>query len=131
MNIVTAASKWFSRSCSSFRSAELLRAPTLHDEPAAHLPVYKRYRERIARFLWLTNAERDLATTKARRFEHNPALDGFRGIAVLVVVLYHTGILTGGWIGVEMFFVLSGYLITSLLVIEILFSNPKNVIHSS
>src|SRR5262249_3512615 len=33
-----------------------------HDEPAAHLPVYKRYRERIARFLWLTNAERDLAT---------------------------------------------------------------------
>src|SRR4051812_1593394 len=55
----------------------------------------------------------------ARRFAHNPALDGLRGAAVLVVVLYHTGLLVGGWIGVEMFFVLSGYLITSLLTIEI------------
>jgi len=41
---------------------KLLMAPTLHDEPMAHLPVYARYRERIARFLWLTNAERDLAS---------------------------------------------------------------------
>jgi glycosyltransferase involved in cell wall biosynthesis len=45
-----------------FDSRKLLMAPTLHDEPAAHLPVYQRYRDRIARFLWLTNAERDLAT---------------------------------------------------------------------
>ncbi len=45
-----------------FDSRKLLMAPTLHDEPMAHLPVYRRYRERIARFLWLTNAERDLAT---------------------------------------------------------------------
>ena len=44
-----------------FASKKLLMAPTLHDEPMAHLPVYKHYRERIARFLWLTNAERDLA----------------------------------------------------------------------
>jgi glycosyltransferase involved in cell wall biosynthesis len=41
---------------------KLLMAPTLHDEPMAHLPVYKHYRERIARFLWLTNAERELAS---------------------------------------------------------------------
>ena len=45
-----------------FDSRKLLMAPTLHDEPAAHLPVYQRDRDRIARFLWLTNAERDLAT---------------------------------------------------------------------
>jgi glycosyltransferase involved in cell wall biosynthesis len=40
---------------------KLLMAPTLHDEPMAHLPVLRRYRERIARFLWLTDAERTLA----------------------------------------------------------------------
>ncbi|HEX5123893.1 MAG TPA: glycosyltransferase family 4 protein [Rhodanobacteraceae bacterium] len=44
-----------------FDPNKLLMAPTLHDEPMAHLPVYRRYRERIARFLWLTNAERNLA----------------------------------------------------------------------
>jgi glycosyltransferase involved in cell wall biosynthesis len=42
-----------------FDPKKLLMAPTLHDEPMAHLPVYRRYRER---FLWLTNAERDLAS---------------------------------------------------------------------
>ena len=47
---------------SHFDARKLLMAPTLHDEPMAHLPVYKRYRERIARFLWLTNAERSLAS---------------------------------------------------------------------
>jgi glycosyltransferase involved in cell wall biosynthesis len=47
---------------SRFDARKLLMAPTLHDEPMAHLPVYKRYRERIARFLWLTNAERSLAS---------------------------------------------------------------------
>lgn len=45
-----------------FDAKKLLMAPTLHDEPMAHLPVYQRYRERIARFLWLTNAERNLAS---------------------------------------------------------------------
>lgn len=44
-----------------FDPKKLLMAPTLHDEPMARLPVYRRYRERIARFLWLTNAERTLA----------------------------------------------------------------------
>lgn len=41
---------------------KLLLAPTLHDEPMAYLPVYKRYADRIGRFLWLTDAERALAT---------------------------------------------------------------------
>src|SRR5664279_5022000 len=51
------------------------------------------------------------------------ALDGFRGLAVTVVVVYHFGggnssWLPGGFLGVDLFFVLSGYLITGLLLSE-------------
>jgi peptidoglycan/LPS O-acetylase OafA/YrhL len=49
---------------------------------------------------------------------HEPALDGLRGLAVAAVVLFHLERLDGGFLGVDLFFVLSGYLITSLLVTE-------------
>ena len=54
------------------------------------------------------------------RLPYLPGLDGLRAIAVGVVVLYHAGLLwaPGGFLGVEIFFVISGYLITSLLVAE-------------
>lgn len=53
--------------------------------------------------------------------KHDPALDGLRGIAVLSVVLAHSGVAwtPGGGRGVDVFFVLSGYLITSLLKAEV------------
>jgi peptidoglycan/LPS O-acetylase OafA/YrhL len=54
----------------------------------------------------------------ARRLGHRPVLDGLRGIAVLLVILDHTGVVRNGYIGVDLFFALSGFLITSLLYEE-------------
>src|SRR2546421_11919043 len=47
-------------------------------------------------------------------------LDGLRGLALVAVLLYHVapGAVPGGFLGVEMFFVLSGFLLTSLLLDE-------------
>ena len=51
---------------------------------------------------------------------YQPGLDGLRAISVIAVILYHAGFswMPGGFLGVEVFFVVSGYLITSLLLDE-------------
>src|SRR5215207_3259836 len=61
---------------------------------------------------------------------HIPALDGVRGLAILLVLFFHLRMITGdgaiirliqktwslGWMGVDLFFVLSGFLITGILL---------------
>lgn len=56
----------------------------------------------------------------SRPSAHVPALDGIRGVAVAAVLAFHGGLpwATGGFLGVDAFFVLSGYLITALLLSE-------------
>jgi peptidoglycan/LPS O-acetylase OafA/YrhL len=51
---------------------------------------------------------------------HQPALDGVRAVAVVVVLLFHGGVswMSGGYLGVSVFFTLSGFLITRLLLAE-------------
>lgn len=59
------------------------------------------------------------ARTSVARRRHLPALDGLRGVAILGVLLFHTGRFSGGFLGVDLFFALSGYLITDLLLREV------------
>jgi len=56
--------------------------------------------------------------SEAPRFGYIPALDGLRAVAILMVVAYHLGWLRGGFLGVDVFFALSGFLITSVLLQE-------------
>lgn len=66
----------------------------------------------------LTPARADRRTTYLP-LPYLPGLDGLRALAVIAVVLYHADLpVRGGFLGVEIFFVLSGFLITALLLTE-------------
>ena len=68
----------------------------------------------------------------SREYRHE--IDGLRCIAVILVILYHSefnigdnALFTGGFIGVDIFFVISGYLITSLILKD-LYKNSFSII---
>jgi peptidoglycan/LPS O-acetylase OafA/YrhL len=76
---------------------------------------FRRATDRHSR--WLTDRH---SRGDADRHSRNSALDGLRALAVVAVFLFHSGVsrAPGGMFGVDAFFVLSGYLITGLLLAE-------------
>ncbi len=63
-------------------------------------------------------AERPAERTARASLGYLPGLDGVRAVALIGVLLFHAGHLGGGFLSVDLFFVLSGFLITSLLLVE-------------
>jgi peptidoglycan/LPS O-acetylase OafA/YrhL len=93
----------------------------LPDWPVAHAlnaPDFVALVRRFSRFGWRGTGAAASASNAGSSYV--PGLDGLRALAVVAVLLYHASpdLVPGGFLGVEVFFVLSGYLITSLLLAE-------------
>lgn len=69
------------------------------------------------------------STATAAKHQFRPDIEGLRGVAILLVIAYHAGVpfFSGGYVGVDVFFVLSGYLITGLLLQEVTATGKINL----
>ena len=62
-----------------------------------------------------------VTTTKTLAMTYRPEIDGLRAFAVIPVILFQAGVegFNGGFVGVDVFFVISGYLIATRIIFEI------------
>lgn len=69
-----------------------------------------------------------LSHTQSSSINYRPEIDGLRCIAVISVLMFHLGLpfFSGGVVGVDIFFVISGFLITQLIVDEVKKTNTFN-----
>src|SRR5918994_5013639 len=94
------------------------KARTARSKPILPMPRITKGRGTIHRSL--RTSETGERKAGGVRLPYQPGLDGLRALAVIAVLLYHAELrwIPGGFLGVEVFFVISGYLITALLLAE-------------
>jgi peptidoglycan/LPS O-acetylase OafA/YrhL len=97
------------------------RAPSSHHATDALNPLDPQCTDMDDMRIKLRDANIEKRTTPEISEGYRADIDGIRGVAIILVVLYHAGFswVPGGYIGVDVFFALSGYLITGILLKEL------------
>src|SRR5579884_1735083 len=89
--------------------------------PGSTPPRAERMTSQLADASARVSLERTPPHLSQAEVRYRPDIDGLRALAVVPVVLFHAGFgwVSGGFVGVDVFFVISGFLITSILAREI------------